>query len=136
MVTYKWPTWLHKQTQKQRIIWAYKILFLDVLFPLSIKRIIFCDADQIIRADMVRLAAGLWSLVSPNPVMANGSPGTHKTAGVSQHRSAGEGSSFTHRDANCRRCRVFVVTRTAMHTAGRALPHGPARQATGVHAVL
>lgn len=23
-VTYKWPHWLHKQTDKQRIIWAYK----------------------------------------------------------------------------------------------------------------
>lgn len=55
MVTYKWPTWLHKQSDKQRIIWAYKILFLDVLFPLDIKRIIFCDSDQIIRTDMVRL---------------------------------------------------------------------------------
>ena len=38
LVTYKWPSWLHKQTEKQRIIWAYKILFLDVLFPLSLKK--------------------------------------------------------------------------------------------------
>lgn len=37
-VTYKWPSWLHKQTEKQRIIWAYKILFLDVLFPLGLKK--------------------------------------------------------------------------------------------------
>jgi Glucosyltransferase 24 len=57
MVTYKWPTWLHKQTEKQRIIWAYKILFLDVLFPLGVKRIIFCDSDQIIRTDMARAPA-------------------------------------------------------------------------------
>lgn len=40
-VTYKWPSWLHKQTEKQRIIWAYKILFLDVLFPLDLKKVIF-----------------------------------------------------------------------------------------------
>lgn len=39
LVTYKWPSWLHKQTEKQRIIWAYKILFLDVLFPLSLKKV-------------------------------------------------------------------------------------------------
>eukprot|EP00850_Spirogloea_muscicola_P001151 SM000004S15021 [mRNA] locus=s4:854375:863925:+ [translate_table: standard] len=52
LVTYKWPSWLHKQTEKQRLIWAYKILFLDVLFPLSLKKVIFCDADQIIRVDM------------------------------------------------------------------------------------
>ncbi|ONK57353.1 uncharacterized protein A4U43_C10F19220 [Asparagus officinalis] len=27
LITYKWPTWLHKQKEKQRIIWAYKIFF-------------------------------------------------------------------------------------------------------------
>jgi UDP-glucose:glycoprotein glucosyltransferase len=53
MVTYKWPVWLHKQTDKQRLIWAYKILLLDVLFPLNVTRIIFCDSDQVIRTDMV-----------------------------------------------------------------------------------
>jgi len=37
------------------VIWAYKILFLDVLFPLSVKRVIFVDADQIIRADLKEL---------------------------------------------------------------------------------
>ncbi|BFI40446.1 UDP-glucose:glycoprotein glucosyltransferase [Marchantia polymorpha subsp. ruderalis] len=55
LVTYKWPTWLHKQTEKQRIIWAYKILFLDVIFPLSLKKVIFVDADQIVRTDMGEL---------------------------------------------------------------------------------
>ena len=38
-VTYKWPQWLHQQTQQQRIIWGYKILFLDVLFPLHVKKV-------------------------------------------------------------------------------------------------
>ncbi|KAG6517190.1 hypothetical protein ZIOFF_020570 [Zingiber officinale] len=52
LITYKWPTWLHKQKEKQRIIWAYKILFLDVIFPLSLKKVIFVDADQVVRADM------------------------------------------------------------------------------------
>ncbi len=47
LVQYKWPRWLHAQTEKQRIIWGYKILFLDVLFPLSVKKIIFVDADQV-----------------------------------------------------------------------------------------
>eukprot|EP00494_Astrolonche_serrata_P027455 UN27718 len=27
LVTYRWPEWLREQTEKQRIIWAYKILF-------------------------------------------------------------------------------------------------------------
>lgn len=40
-VTYKWPEWLRGQSQKQRIIWGYKILFLDVLFPLDVKKIIY-----------------------------------------------------------------------------------------------
>ncbi|KAK9811403.1 hypothetical protein WJX72_003341 [[Myrmecia] bisecta] len=57
-VTYKWPAWLHKQTEKQRVIWAYKILFLDVLFPLALRKVIFVDADQIIRADI----AELWNM--------------------------------------------------------------------------
>ncbi len=43
------------QTEKQRIIWAYKILFLDVLFPLSLRKVIFVDSDQIVRADFAEL---------------------------------------------------------------------------------
>ena len=54
-VTYKWPHWLHKQTDKQRIIWAYKILFLDVLFPLDVPRMIFVDSDQVVRTDLAEL---------------------------------------------------------------------------------
>ncbi|RNF06107.1 UDP-glucose:glycoprotein glucosyltransferase [Trypanosoma rangeli] len=52
LVTYRWPWWLHKQTEKQRIIWAYKVLFLDVLFPLDVERVIFVDADQTVQADL------------------------------------------------------------------------------------
>lgn len=52
LVQYKWPRWLHQQTEKQRIIWGYKILFLDVLFPLAVDKIIFVDADQIVRTDL------------------------------------------------------------------------------------
>lgn len=55
LVQYKWPRWLHQQTDKQRIIWGYKILFLDVLFPLDVKKIIFVDADQVVRADLKEL---------------------------------------------------------------------------------
>lgn len=55
LVQYKWPRWLHQQTEKQRIIWGYKILFLDVLFPLDVKKIIFVDADQVVRADLSEL---------------------------------------------------------------------------------
>lgn len=47
LVQYKWPRWLHQQTEKQRIIWGHKILFLDVLFPLAVDKIIFVDADQV-----------------------------------------------------------------------------------------
>lgn len=52
LVQYKWPRWLHQQTEKQRTIWGYKILFLDVLFPLNVRKIIFVDADAIVRADL------------------------------------------------------------------------------------
>ncbi|USW55952.1 Putative UDP-glucose:Glycoprotein Glucosyltransferase [Septoria linicola] len=55
MVTYKWPHWLRGQKEKQREIWGYKILFLDVLFPLDLDKVIFVDADQIVRTDMYEL---------------------------------------------------------------------------------
>jgi len=54
-VQYKWPRWLNQQAEKQRTIWGYKILFLDVLFPLSLKKIIFVDTDQIVRTDLLEL---------------------------------------------------------------------------------
>ncbi|GKZ01044.1 hypothetical protein MPSEU_001055800 [Mayamaea pseudoterrestris] len=54
-VTYKWPEWLRGQSEKQRIIWGYKILFLDVLFPLNVKKIIYVDADQVLRGDLKEL---------------------------------------------------------------------------------
>jgi UDP-glucose:glycoprotein glucosyltransferase len=55
LITYKWPEWLRRQTEKQRIIWGYKILFLDVLFPLNVHKIIYVDADQVVLADLKEL---------------------------------------------------------------------------------
>jgi UDP-glucose:glycoprotein glucosyltransferase len=55
LVTYKWPHWLRAQREKQRTIWGYKILFLDVLFPLELDRVIFVDSDQIVRTDLNQL---------------------------------------------------------------------------------
>ncbi|OSX71953.1 hypothetical protein BU14_0488s0015 [Porphyra umbilicalis] len=57
LVTFRWPTWLRAQTDAQRTIWAYKILFLDVLFPLTLRRVIFVDSDQVVRADLAELMA-------------------------------------------------------------------------------
>lgn len=55
LMAYKWPSWLNPQTKKHRTIWAYKILFLDVLFPQNLNRIIFIDADQVVRSDLYEL---------------------------------------------------------------------------------
>ncbi|EGG08350.1 family 24 glycosyltransferase, partial [Melampsora larici-populina 98AG31] len=55
LVTYRWPPWLRAQKEKQRVIWGYKILFLDVLFPLELDRVIFVDSDQIVRTDLQEL---------------------------------------------------------------------------------
>ena len=55
LITYKWPHWLRAQSEKQREIWGYKILFLDVLFPTSLDKVVFVDADQIVRTDMYNL---------------------------------------------------------------------------------
>ncbi|GMH85995.1 hypothetical protein TrST_g9973 [Triparma strigata] len=54
-VSYKWPPWLRSQSTIQRRIWGYKILFLDVLFPQNLKKIIFVDADQVMREDIREL---------------------------------------------------------------------------------
>ena len=54
-VRYKWPYWLRRQSEKQRMIWAYKVLFLDVLFPLDVEKVIFVDADQIVNSDLHEL---------------------------------------------------------------------------------
>lgn len=55
LVTYRWPAWLTPQTEKQRIMWAYKILFLDVLFPLNLSKVVFVDSDQVVRGDLYEL---------------------------------------------------------------------------------
>ncbi|EAX96240.1 hypothetical protein TVAG_022230 [Trichomonas vaginalis G3] len=55
LVSYKWPTWLRGQVEKQRIIWGNKILFLDTIFPLDLERVIYIDADQTVRADLNEL---------------------------------------------------------------------------------
>jgi hypothetical protein len=43
IVQYDWPSHLREQTEKQRLIWGYKILFLDVLFP----QVIVDDCDGV-----------------------------------------------------------------------------------------
>lgn len=55
LVQYQWPRWLQRQRDRQRTIWGYKILFLDVLFPLHVKKIIFVDADQVLSLRSVTL---------------------------------------------------------------------------------
>ncbi|EGT33218.1 hypothetical protein CAEBREN_25473 [Caenorhabditis brenneri] len=55
LIEYKWPRWLHQQKEKQRVMWGFKILFLDVLFPLDVQKVIFVDADQVVRADLMEL---------------------------------------------------------------------------------
>lgn len=54
-VSYKWPVWLRQETEKHRQAWGFKILFLDVLFPNNLDKVIFVDADQTARADLKQL---------------------------------------------------------------------------------
>lgn len=64
LIQYKWPRWLHQQTEKQRIIWGYKILFLDVLFPLAVDKFLFVDADQVQNQSSAVVWHAILSLVS------------------------------------------------------------------------
>jgi UDP-glucose:glycoprotein glucosyltransferase len=52
LVSYRWPSWLPRQIEKQRTAWGHKILFLDALFPLQLKRVIYIDSDQTIRTNL------------------------------------------------------------------------------------
>lgn len=54
-VSYKWPAWLRQQRHSHRIAWGYKILFLDVIFPDDLDKVVFVDADQIARTDLKEL---------------------------------------------------------------------------------
>ena len=53
--SYKWPRWMPQELERQRLFWGYKILFLDVMFPNHLKRVIYIDADDVIRTDMMEL---------------------------------------------------------------------------------
>lgn len=50
--SYKWPRWLPREEARQRTFWGYKILFLDVMFPNDLRRVIYIDSDQIIKTDL------------------------------------------------------------------------------------
>jgi UDP-glucose:glycoprotein glucosyltransferase len=54
-VSYKWPLWMKQETQRERTLWGYKILFLDVLFPADLRRVIYLDSDDVVRADYTEL---------------------------------------------------------------------------------
>lgn len=54
-VSYKWPLWLRQQNSKTRQLAAYKILFLDVLFPMDLQKVIVIDVDLIVQTDLYDL---------------------------------------------------------------------------------
>ena len=57
LLDYPWPEGVRPQEQKLRTIWGYKVLFLDVLFPAEVSKVVFIDADQVVRADVRELLA-------------------------------------------------------------------------------
>lgn len=54
-VEYHWPAFVHYQSERQRIIWGNKILFFDALFPMNVSRMIYIDADAVVRGDLSEL---------------------------------------------------------------------------------
>ncbi|CAE6970800.1 ggtA [Symbiodinium sp. CCMP2592] len=53
-VTYKWPSWLNPQSMPPRRE-AAADMGIQVLFPQDVPKIIFIDADQVVRADVKEL---------------------------------------------------------------------------------
>ena len=54
-VDYNRPLWLRPQMSKERIVKAKKILYLDVLFPLDLERVIYIDPCQIVKGNVAEL---------------------------------------------------------------------------------
>lgn len=55
VLRYRWPSWLNPQSRKHRRVWAHKILFLDI-FPYEVERLVYVDADQVMRGNIQELA--------------------------------------------------------------------------------
>ncbi|CAK9438099.1 uncharacterized protein LODBEIA_P24170 [Lodderomyces beijingensis] len=55
LISYKWPNFLRSQRDTARVCSGYKILFLDVLLPQTLDRVIFMDAGSICRSDLTDL---------------------------------------------------------------------------------
>lgn len=55
LVHIRWPSWLRRQSKKHRTVWAYKVLFLDQIFPADLERVVYIDADQVVRSDLAEL---------------------------------------------------------------------------------
>eukprot|EP00347_Sterkiella_histriomuscorum_P010383 403376512 len=56
-IQYKWPQVLFKDLQNKRQIYAYMVLFLDLMIPdEEIDRLIIMDVDQIVKRDISELA--------------------------------------------------------------------------------
>ena len=54
-INYQWPGWMRQQLKKDRMVAASKVLFLDVLFPLNLSRVIYVDPSAIVRTDLSEL---------------------------------------------------------------------------------
>ena len=52
---YSMPIWLRPQTEYENLVRLYKVLFLDVLFPLDISRVIFIDPSFKVETDLMEL---------------------------------------------------------------------------------
>ncbi|RKP29655.1 hypothetical protein METBISCDRAFT_18165 [Metschnikowia bicuspidata] len=55
LLSYKWPLWLRQQKDRVRQVMAHKALFLDVLFPETVDKVIVVDADLVVISDLSEL---------------------------------------------------------------------------------
>lgn len=55
VVTYNWPSWLNSLPKYSSRLMAMKVLFLDVMMPAEVSRIVYLAPGQIVRGDITRL---------------------------------------------------------------------------------
>ncbi|OHS99661.1 hypothetical protein TRFO_08292 [Tritrichomonas foetus] len=54
-VSYRWPRWLHEQTDPIKKMNGYRVFFLDTLFPLDVDKIVCIDATIFAKSDLCEL---------------------------------------------------------------------------------
>jgi UDP-glucose:glycoprotein glucosyltransferase len=78
LVSYPWPPWIPSPRDHNQLVGLMRFLFLDVMFPPDLDRVIYIDPTQIVRTDLIDLARmhiNDWPFALPPMCESNAPPG-------------------------------------------------------------